>query len=67
MPTDDSIWPLYLELQGSGEQVAIEQMPGDCVLFTGCALPHYRHKLRAERSTSLFFHFVDEVFSGSLL
>lgn len=67
VPTDDSTWPLYLELQASGEQVAIEQVPGDCVLFTGRALPHYRRELRAERSTSLFFHYVDEVFSGSLL
>jgi alkylated DNA repair dioxygenase AlkB len=64
--SDDASWPLYLELPATGEQVAVELMPGDCVLFSGGVQPHYRHALRAERSTSLLLHYVDEAFSGSL-
>jgi hypothetical protein len=67
MPTDDLGWPLYLELPGIKKQITIEQTPGDCVLFSGCTQPHYRREFRGERSTSLFFHYVDKEFSGSLL
>jgi hypothetical protein len=40
--------------------------PEDGLLFRGGELPHYRHALRGERSTSLFLHYVDESFSGTL-
>lgn len=65
-PSDDPSWPIFLELPETGEQVAAHLEPGDCVLFRGGELPHYRHALRGERSTSLFLHYVDESFAGPL-
>jgi hypothetical protein len=65
-PGDDPVWPLYLELPRTAQPVAVEQVPGDCVLFAGCDQPHFRNELRAECSTSLLFHYVDAAFSGSL-
>lgn len=63
---DDPAWPLHIELPSSCEVVGVELSPGDCVLFCGQVQPHHRRELRAERSTSLFLHYVDESFSGSL-
>jgi hypothetical protein len=65
-PSDDPVWPLYLELPTTGDQIASRLGPGGCVLYRGCELPHYRYELRAERSTSFFLHYVDESFSGPL-
>lgn len=64
-PSDDPVWPIHLELPG-GEPIAVHLAPGDCLLFSGCDQPHYRHELRGERSTSLLLHHVDQAFSGSL-
>lgn len=65
-PSDDQVWPLYLELPATGEQIAVGLEPGGCLLFSGCEQPHYRHELRGERSTSFLLHYVDETFSGSI-
>lgn len=65
-PGDDSVWPLYLDLPATGERAVVELSPGDCVLFCGQVQPHYRYELRANASTSLLFHYVDESFAGSL-
>lgn len=63
---DDHDWPLYIEKPATREQTAINLRLGDGVLFSGCELPHYRHALRAEHSMSLFLHYVESGFSGSL-
>jgi len=65
-PPDDPVWPLYLDLPATGESIAICLQPGDCVLYRGCEIPHYRREFRGERSTSFFLHYVDEAFAGSL-
>jgi hypothetical protein len=40
---------------------------GDGLIYKGCELVHYReHLAKGHRSTSIFFHFVPESFTGSL-
>jgi hypothetical protein len=58
-------WPLLLHT-GSGT-VSVYQAIGDGLLYRGRELPHSRDTLRAgQTSTSIFFHYVREDFSGSL-
>jgi hypothetical protein len=54
--------PLHLELPMTGEQIAVELMPGDCALFGGCVLPHCRRESCGERFASLFIRYADEEF-----
>jgi hypothetical protein len=62
---DDRPWPLYLDVGGA--EVAIEQIMGDALLYKGREQPHRRNTLgRGRTSTSLFLHYVDQDFSGSL-
>ena len=64
-PVRASPWPLYLETPGG--TVTVYQALGDGLLYRGCELPHYRRTLaRGNTSTSIFFHYVAEDFSGSL-
>ena len=64
-PVDRSSWPLYL-VTASGP-VAIWQGIGDGLIYRGRELVHYRTKLpEAMTSTSIFFHYVDRDFRGSL-
>ena len=64
-PVDRSSWPLYL-VTASGP-VAIWQGIGDGLIYRGRELVHYRTKLpETMTSTSIFFHYVDRDFRGSL-
>lgn len=58
-------WPLYFETpQGA---VAVTPAVGEAVVFRGCRLPHYRHRLSDGcTSTSLLFHYVPADFVGVL-
>jgi hypothetical protein len=58
-------WPLYLETPRG--TVTVYQALGDGLLYRGCELPHYRRTLaQGHTSTSIFFHYVAEDFSGPL-
>jgi hypothetical protein len=58
-------WPLYLHKKSG--TVTVFQAIGDALLYRGCQLPHSRGPLPAgHTSTSIFFHYVREDFSGSL-
>jgi len=58
-------WPLKLDTRAG--TVAVEQRPGDALLYRGCDLPHYRDPLPAGcTSTSLFLHYVPVAFAGDL-
>jgi len=58
-------WPLHLH-PASG-MVTVYQAIGDGLLYRGCQLPHSRGTLRqGHTSTSIFFHYVRESFSGPL-
>jgi hypothetical protein len=58
-------WPIRLDTaEGT---VAMYQALGDGLVYRGTQVPHYRHALQAEHtSTSIFFHYVPADFSGSL-
>jgi hypothetical protein len=64
-PENETPWPIYVETPDG--EVATYQSIGDGLLFKGRELPHYRYKLEeGSSSTSIFFHYVDEDFQGSL-
>jgi hypothetical protein len=54
-------------LQTSGGTVTVYQALGDGLAYRGTQLPHYRDRLgEGQTSTSIFFHYVTENFTGSL-
>jgi hypothetical protein len=58
-------WPIRLDT-GKGT-VAVYQALGDGLVYRGTKVPHYRHVLpEGNTSTSIFFHYVSEGFSGPL-
>ena len=58
-------WPLLLHTDSG--TVSVYQAIGDGLLYRGRELPHSRDTLREGRtSTSIFFHYVREDFSGPL-
>lgn len=58
-------WPLQLHTKSG--VVTVYQAIGDALLYRGRALPHSRDRLRqGQTSTSIFFHYVREDFSGPL-
>ncbi|MGO8796036.1 MAG: hypothetical protein ACLQLC_14530 [Candidatus Sulfotelmatobacter sp.] len=58
-------WPIRIATaEGS---VAVYQALGDGLVYRGTKVPHYRHVLGADQtSSSIFFHYVSKDFSGSL-
>ena len=63
---DQSSWPLHLNT--SAGAVAIWQGIGDALLYRGRRLEHFRTPLpQGMSSTSMFFHYVDQDFSGPLV
>jgi hypothetical protein len=58
-------WPI--ELDTPGGSVKVYQALGDGLAYRGMRLPHYRGILgEGQTSTSIFFHYVPEDFTGSL-
>lgn len=58
-------WPLQLHTKTG--LVTVYQAIGDALLYRGRALPHSRDTLRqGQTSTSIFFHYVRQDFSGQL-
>jgi hypothetical protein len=64
-PRHATPWPLHLHKKSG--KVAVFQAIGDALLYRGCQLPHSREALaEGHTSTSIFFHYVREDFTGSL-
>jgi hypothetical protein len=64
-PEEETDWPIHL-VTPRGD-LAVYQRLGDALFYRGCQLPHYRDPLPQGRtSTSIFFHYVRQSFSGSL-
>jgi len=64
-PALETPWPIRLDTPTS--TVTVYQALGDGLAYRGTRLPHYRSALReGQTSTSIFFHYVAEDFSGSL-
>lgn len=64
-PQRETSWPIHLDTpQG---KVTVHQALGDGLAYRGTRVPHYRDPLaEGQTSTSVFFHYVSEDFSGSL-
>jgi hypothetical protein len=64
-PRRETSWPIRLD-SGQGT-VTIYQALGDGLVYRGPRVPHYRDILaEGQTSTSIFFHYVSESFTGSL-
>jgi hypothetical protein len=64
-PELETPWPI--ELDTPDGTVKVYQALGDGLAYRGTRLPHYRGVLgQGQTSTSIFFHYVPESFSGSL-
>ena len=64
-PVRESPWPL--RLQSGQTNITVYQAIGDVLLYRGCELAHYRDTLpERNTSTSIFFHYVREEYSGTL-
>ncbi len=64
-PAGETGWPLYLDTKAG--KLTVHQAIGDGLLYRGRELAHYRDPLpQGNTSTSVFFHYVREDFSGSL-
>jgi len=58
-------WPIRLDTADG--PVAVYQALGDGLIYRGTTVPHYRDPLPpGHTSTSIFFHYVPEHFSGTL-
>jgi hypothetical protein len=64
-PDKETPWPIRLDTpQGPA---SVSQALGDGLVYRGTRVPHYRDVLAEGRtSTSIFFHYVPEGFTGSL-
>ena len=64
-PDGATHWPILLDAPAG--RVTVYQAIGDALLYRGCRLPHYRHPLwKDATSTSMFFHYVRHDFRGKL-
>jgi hypothetical protein len=64
-PVAATEWPILLDTPAG--RVTVYQAIGDALLYRGCQVPHYRRRLReGATSSSFFFHFVRERFTGPL-
>ncbi len=64
-PVLETSWPIRLDTPSG--QVTVYQALGDGLAYRGTRLPHYRDPLPLHQtSTSIFFHYVPESFTGSL-
>ena len=64
-PSMETPWPIRLDTPTG--TVTVYQALGDGLAYRGTRLPHYRSPLsEGQTSTSIFFHYVGENFSGSL-
>ena len=64
-PTKQTPWPIRLDTPRG--QVSVYQALGDGLVYRGTRVPHYRDVLaEGQTSTSMFFHYVPEGYTGSL-
>jgi len=64
-PENETPWPIHLDTKDG--TVTVYQSIGDALIYRGCRLPHYRYRLqKGHTSTSIFFHYVDIDFAGTL-
>ena len=47
-------WPIHVD------KSSIEMEEGDCVVYLGCDLPHWRNEFKGEGCAQVFMHYVDQ-------
>jgi len=50
-------WPICIQ-KPNGEEVCLEQNPGDAMLYLGCIADHWRAPYTGNRHTQVFLHYV---------
>ena len=64
-PKNETSWPVRLETPRG--EVVVYQAIGDGLVYRGTRVPHYRGILpQGKTSTSIFFHYVPQTFTGPL-
>jgi hypothetical protein len=64
-PLQATSWPICLDSPAG--RVKVYQALGDALVYRGTKLPHYRNVLpEGNTSTSIFFHYVPDDFTGTL-
>ena len=53
----DTSWPIWITTP-YGEEVSVDLLPGDAMIYLGCIAPHWRTKYMGNNYTQLFFHYV---------
>lgn len=50
-------WPICIQ-KPNGEEVCLEQEPGDAMLYLGCIADHWREPYKGSHHTQVFLHYV---------
>lgn len=50
-------WPICIQ-KPNGDEVCLEQNPGDAMLYLGCVADHWRAPYTGERHVQVFMHYV---------
>jgi hypothetical protein len=53
----DRPWPLWVRGR-SGQEIALELLPGDGVFYKGCDVPHWRETFEGHEYFQVFLHYV---------
>jgi hypothetical protein len=56
--SDANTWPIHLDLGHRGVH-SVGLQPGDCLIYRGCDIPHWRDPLRRGDCAQVFWHFTD--------
>ena len=53
-------WPFWVTHPGTQESQSFEMQPGDCLLYLGCEVPHWREYNQGQEVCQSFIHFCDD-------
>lgn len=55
----DHDWPIFVQRDDQEEGVPVSLEPGDCLVYRGCEVKHWREKFDGELQAQVFMHYVD--------
>lgn len=56
---DDYHWPMFLRPDAEGEGISVDCRPGDCIIFCGNEVEHWRENFEGRQQAQVFLHYVD--------